>query len=246
MDSSENERASGFGNFLTTRWSVVLKSQDGSSSAQEALATLCRNYWQPLYAYVRRRGYSPHDAQDLTQAFFERWLEKGALGSVDRDRGRFRSYLLGAMQHFLAKVWQKEKAIKRGGGIALFSIDAEEGESWSLQHCDPGDSPEASYDRQWALRLLERVRDGLRQEMEQAGKGRLFELVQASLAGERQTGGYAEVAAALGLSEGAVKVAVHRLRERFRERLRAEVAQTVGSEAETEEELRTLIRILSV
>jgi RNA polymerase sigma factor (sigma-70 family) len=245
MADSTPPRESRFPHFLTTRWSVVLNSQNGSHSAQEALTVLCNRYWHPLYAYVRARGYSPHDAQDLTQAFFERWLEKGGIGPVDPARGRFRSYLLGAMQHFLAKVWHKEQALKRGGGSSQVSIDAEEGENWLLQYGNSKESPEVLYDRQWALRLLQGVHDGLRQEMEQEGKSLLFRHLQETLSGRRPQGGYAEVAAALGLSEGAVKVAAHRLRERFRDRLRAEVAQTVSSTSEAEEELRTLIRILS-
>lgn len=230
--------------FATTRWSIVLAARAPAEDAGgAALATLCRSYWYPLYAFVRRQGLGEHDAQDLTQEFFARLLEKGWLGGVERERGRFRSWLLASMKHFLANEWDKSRAKKRGGGVATISFDAMSAET-RFRH-EPADTETAEklYDRRWALTLLDQVLARLREEMSAAGKLDLFEALKFSLTGGRTA--YAEVAAALGMSEGAVKVAVHRLRERYRELIRAEIAETVATPAEVEDELRHLLAALS-
>lgn len=234
------------GQFLTTHWSVVLAAADTSSpQAPQALATLCQAYWYPLYAFVRRQGHSPHDAQDLTQAFFARLLEKGYLKDVDRQRGRFRSFLLASLKHFLANQWDRARALKRGGGQQVISLDERDAESrYALEPKDE-QSADRLYERRWALLLLERVLGRLKQEFVSAGKAGLFEALKGVLSAGSGALPYAEVAARLGTSEAAVKVAVHRLRRRYRELLRAEIAQTVASPAEVEDEIRYLFAVLS-
>jgi RNA polymerase sigma factor (sigma-70 family) len=234
------------GVFATTRWSVVLTAQrDDSTRAFEALSSLCRAYWYPLYAFVRRKGHPPQDAQDLTQEFFARLLEKNWLADVSRERGRFRSFLLAAMKHFLANEWDKARAQKRGGGQAFITLDAASAETrYALEPADNA-TPERIFERRWAMTLLDQVLARLRDEFSSAGKGELFEGLKATLTGGRNSQPYAELGAQLGLSEGAVKVAVHRLRLRYRELLREEISNTVGSEADVEEELRHLFAVLS-
>lgn len=230
--------------FATTHWSLVLAARAPAEAAgADALATLCRAYWYPLYAFVRRQGVGPHDAQDLTQEFFARLLEKEWLNAVARERGRFRSWLLAALRHFLANEWDKSRAQKRGGGITFVSIDDSSAES-RYAH-EPADTitAETLYDRRWALTLLDRVLARLRDEFVAAGKIAHFEALKGTLTGDRTP--YAEIAAALGLSEGAVKVAAHRLRERYRDLIRAEIAETVATPAEVEDELRHLLAALS-
>jgi RNA polymerase sigma-70 factor (ECF subfamily) len=228
--------------FLTTRWSVVLAANGESTSAQVALGKLCHAYWYPLYVYVRRQGEPPHDAQDLTQEFFSRLLAKGWLDGVDRERGRFRSWLLASLKHFLANEWDKSRAQKRGGGAALFSIDEVSAEE-RLRHEPVDVSAEKLYERRWAWMLLDQVLARLRVEMAGAGKLALFEALKFCLTGEKSP--YAQVAGRLRMSEGAVKVAVHRLRERYRALLRAEIAETVARPEEIEDELRALLAALS-
>ncbi len=227
--------------FHTTHWSVVVSARGDRSGARVALEKLCQAYWYPLYAFVRRQGLSEHDAQDLTQEFFARLLEKDWLAGVDRERGRFRSWLLAALKHFLANEWTRNRTQKRGGGAVLFSFDELDAES-RLRHEPATDSPEQIYDRRWAMTLLEQVMARLRTEMAGAGKLGHFEALKFCLTGEKS--GYAEVGARLGMSEGAVKVAVHRLRERYRALLRAEIAETVATEEEVEDELRALLTAL--
>ena len=228
--------------FHTTRWSIVVSAQGEGSGVREALAKLCHTYWFPLYAFVRRQGVSSHDAQDLTQEFFARLLEKGWLGSVQRERGRFRSWLLASMKHFLANEWERSRAGKRGGGAVPFSFDELDAES-RLAHEPATDSAEKIYDRRWAMTLLDTVMARLRTEMAGAGKLAHFEALKFCLTGEKNA--YAEVGARLAMSEGAVKVAVHRLRERYRALLRAEIAETVATPEEIEDELRALLATLS-
>ena len=228
--------------FHTTHWSLVVSAQGDASGARVALGKLCQSYWYPLYAFVRRQGVSPHDAQDLTQEFFARLLEKGWLGGVDRQRGRFRSWLLASIKHFLANEWDRSRAKKRGGGMAQFSFDELDAES-RLAHEPATETAEKIYDRRWALTLLDQVMARLRTEMAGAGKLAHFEALKFCLAGEKHA--YAEVAARIAISEGAVKVAVHRLRERYRELLRAEIAETVAGPEEIEDELRALLAALS-
>ena len=232
--------------FLTTRWSVVLAAGHQSlPEADEAMATLCQTYWYPLYAYVRRQGHSPHDAQDLTQEFFARFLEKGFIDEVRRERGRFRSFLLAALKHFLANEWDRARALKRGGGRELISLDEQEAECrYALEPKDEL-SPDRIYERRWAMLLLERVLDRLKRESGEAGKARQFDLLKESLSGGKESLPYADIARQLKTTEDAVKVAVHRLRRRYRELLRAEIAETVATADEVEDEVRYLFSVLS-
>ena len=236
----------GAGQFATTHWSVVLAAGHKSSpDAQAALSTLCQTYWYPLYAFVRRQGCSPHDAQDLTQEFFARFLEKNYLGDVHRERGRFRSFLLAALKHFLANEWDRARALKRGGGREFVSLDEHAAESrYALEPRDEL-SADKIYERRWALMVLERVLGRLKQEFADAGKAAQFQLLKNALPGGQGSVPYAEVAARLNTTEEAVKVAVHRLRKRYREMLRAEIAQTVAGPGEIEDEIRHLFSALS-
>jgi RNA polymerase sigma-70 factor (ECF subfamily) len=236
--------------FATTRWSIVLAAQDGrnahhgESAVRTALGELCQRYWYPLYAFVRRQGHAPHDAQDLTQEFFARLIEKQWLASVVPDRGRFRSWLLASMRHFLANEWNRLGAQKRGGGALVLSLDETNAEGRYLH--EPPDPLDAAqlFERRWALTLLDEVLARLRTEMEAAGKSAHFEALKPALTGEPIA--HTEAAARLGMSEGSVRVTVHRLRERYRELLRAAVADTVDSPAEIEAELQHLFAALSV
>ena len=232
--------------FVTTRWSMVLSAGNQSSPQRaSALEQLCRAYWYPLYAYVRRRGHSPEDAQDLTQSFFARLLEKNWLAAADRERGKFRSFLLTALKNFLANEWDKASRQKRGGHAHIISLDAAALETrFGHEPADPA-TPETEFDRQWALTLLDLVLHSLEKEYAANGKGELFVNLRSTLSGERATIPYAQIAARLDSTEGAIKVAVHRLRERYREILREEIAHTVETSAQVEEELRHLFAALS-
>jgi DNA-directed RNA polymerase specialized sigma24 family protein len=226
-------------NFTTTHWSVVLASAQGDSpQAASALEQLCRTYWYPLYAFVRRRGYSPEDAQDLTQGFLASLLSTHALGTVHPAKGRFRSFLLAALNHFLANEWDKAQALKRGGGQAPISLDAAE-ERYRAEPSE-GLSPDRIFERQWALTLLAQVASRLREDYETAGKGPLFEALQVYLSGEKGLPPYRETADQLGLGLDALKKAVERLRRRYGELLREEIAHTVSDPAEVDEEIRYL------
>ena len=234
------------GCFVTTHWSVVL-SAGGSDTpnAREALARLCQVYWYPLYAYVRRRGYGPEDAQDLTQEFFARLLARNWVGSADPTKGRFRTFLLTAMNHFLADEWDRLRAQKRGGGQRVLPLEAESAETrFQMEPPDPL-TPEKIYERHWAQTLLETVFEQLRLAYEAEGKTALFTELKGCLVQERARMQYAEISARLKLSEGALRVAAHRLRQRYRELLRAEIAHTVAGPGEVEEELRYLFRALA-
>ena len=224
----------------------MLAAGDGSSpEAMQALAELCRTYWYPLYAYVRRKGHDVADAQDLTQEFFARLLERNYLAGVDREKGRFRSFLLASVKHFLANEWDKANAQKRGGGRPLISIDAAAAESSFGQ--EPADvvSADKIFERRWALALLEQVLRRLREEYTRDGKEKQFEQLKATLTEASRSVPYAEIATRLATSEGAVKVAVHRLRQRYRELLRAEIAVTVADAGEIDDEIRNLFAALS-
>ena len=236
---------SGPSSFATTHWSLVLSAGKRASPASAAaLSTLCQRYWYPLYVYVRRTIRDVDEARDLTQEFFARLLEKNTLAHADPERGRFRSFLLTALKHFLINEWEKGKAQKRGGGKAALALDFETKDStFSLEPAHAW-TPERLYERQWALTLLDQVLAQLRKEYTAAGKGRLFEQLKSSLAGESSTATYADLAGPLGMTEGAVKVAAHRLRKRYRELLREEVAQTVADKDEVEDEMRSLFRSL--
>jgi len=234
------------GSFTPTHWSVVVAAgRNDTARARDALARLCQTYWHPLYAYVRRVGNSPHDAQDLTQEFFARLLGKNYLADVDRAKGRFRSFLLASLKHFLANEWDKSQAQKRGGGQILIPIDAAAFETTC--GFQPADSltAEKIFDRRWALTLLDQVLRRLRAEHVRDGREKLFEQLKPTLTEASRTVAYAEIAARLDTTEGAVKVAVHRLRQRYRELLRAEIAETVATPGEVEEEIRNLFAALA-
>lgn len=252
-DSSESAglpRATGAA-FATTRWTMVLGAASGSDTTRAGLALeeLCRTYWRPIYGFVRRQGHSAHDAQDLTQEFFRRLLAGGSLGGVDPARGRFRSFLLASLKHFLANEWDKVRTLKRGGGVSLVPLEAADLAGDTDAEGGPaagtGVTPERTFDRQWALALLDRVLARLREEHVAAGKTAFFEHLRPTLTADRTVLPYAVLGTQLGLSEGAVKVAVHRLRQRYRELLREEIADTVGSRSQVEEELRDLFAALS-
>lgn len=210
--------------------------------AAEALEKLCRAYWYPLYAYVRRQN-SPEDAQDLTQDFFSRLLEKNYLAKADRDRGRFRTFLLGSLKNFMVNDWKRENRLKRGGGVEFLSIDANVAEDRYAAEPDHESNPDAAYEQRWAVTLIEQVLATLRREYGATDKAPLFEELKGFIWGDRSNASYAEIAGALNLTEGAVKVAVHRLRHRFRELLRGEVAHTVIQPDDIDGELRHLISV---
>jgi RNA polymerase sigma factor (sigma-70 family) len=231
----------GSGRFATTRWSMVLAAgAEASPETERALADLCQRYWYPLYVYVRRRIGDVDQARDLTQEFFARLLEKKTIARADPERGRFRSFLLTSLQHFLANEWQKHQTQKRGGGRRIVPLDFEGKDSHGAIEPAHDWTPERLYERQWALTLLDSVLARLRNEYEQAGKTRWFEQLKPFLAGDTKTASYAEAAAALHVGQGAVRVAAHRLRKRYRELLRQEVAQTVADDADIEDEIRAL------
>jgi len=232
--------------FVTTHWSVVLKAgRADTTRAREALAKLCKSYWYPLYAYVRRRGYSSHDAQDMTQAFFLCLLEQQSFANADPNRGRFRSFLLGAMNHFIADEWKKACAQKRGGGQKILSLDLATAEQRFDLEPAVNVSPDQAFDRQWATTLLNEVLSRLENEYQHEGKTELFNALKQTLAGARESQPYAELAATLDMSDGAVRVAVHRLRKRYRDLLQVEISNTVGSPAEVKEELRYLFKAMA-
>jgi RNA polymerase sigma-70 factor (ECF subfamily) len=244
-DQSDKPPHCGKRDFATTRWSIVLAAgRDSSPEAKTALATLCETYWFPLYAFVRRQGYDAQDAQDLTQGFFTRLLEKKDLRDVQRERGKFRSFLLASMKHFLMNEWDRRKAEKRGGGQRMLSVDFDEAESRLRLEPSHEQTPEVIFEKQWALTLLDRVRAVLREEFVRAHKAEQFDRLHIYLTGEKPAVTYAEVAEDLRISEAAVKMAVSRLRRRFHDRLRTEIAQTVATEDEVDDEIQALIDAL--
>jgi RNA polymerase sigma factor (sigma-70 family) len=235
----------GGGQFATTHWSVVLAAgHSHDARARAALESLCRTYWYPLYAFVRRQGQRPHDAQDLTQEFFARLLESSALGAVDPAKGRFRSFLLASLKHFLANCRDHDRAQKRGGGQTPLSFDADTAESrFCREPADPA-TPDKAYEKQWALTLLALVMARLRDEHAAAGKLAQFEQFKGCLLGDKSLPPYAEIAARDGVTESAVKMAVSRLRQRYRELIYEEIARTVSRPAEVEDEIRHLLAAL--
>ncbi|HOW73789.1 MAG TPA: sigma-70 family RNA polymerase sigma factor [Phycisphaerae bacterium] len=227
--------------FPSTQWSVVLAAGDSvAPDAREAMEQLCRKYWYPLYAYVRRQGHSPEDAQDLTQAFFAQFIENKYLGLADPQRGRFRSFLLASMRHFLHDEWDRATAARRGGGQKPIPIEL--GQAEDRYRCEPTDdlTPEKAYERRWAAALLREVLGKLGQEYAAAGKGAQFEVLRRFLWGTDTSVSYAGVADQLHLTPGAVKAAVRRLRVRCRQILRSEIAQTVTTPEALEEEVSWL------
>jgi RNA polymerase sigma-70 factor (ECF subfamily) len=233
--------------FATTRWSVVLAAtkDDASPAAKQALATLCETYWYPLYAYLRRRGCSADDARDTIQDFFLHLLEKHSLKVADSQRGKFRSFLLASLNHFLANQWRQARTQKRGGAQLPISLDFASGER--RYGLDPADevTPQKIYERRWALALLETTLSRLRQEYDRRGKLGLFDELKVLLSGEDSTVPYREIAARLGISEGAVKVAVHRLRRRYGELLREQISQTVSEPDDVDGEIQALFDVFS-
>jgi len=234
------------GAFSTTHWSVVLAAGRGDSpGAADALERLCEVYWYPLYVFVRRQGHAPHDAQDLTQEFFARLLERKYLRLADRKRGRFRTFLLTSLKHFLINEWNKANRQKRGGGRLLISLDAEETET--RFRAEPADnwSPDKAFERQWAMVLLDRVLDQLQREFVAAGRGAVFEELKACLTGADNENTYAEIGRRLGMTESNLKVTAHRLKQRYRELLRQEIALTVDGPEAIDQEMRDLFAALS-
>ncbi len=231
--------------FVTTHWSVVLAAgRNDTTHAQAALENLCQTYWYPLYAYARRRGHSPEDAKDLTQAFFARLLDRNWLGAADRERGRFRTFLLTAMSRFLSDEWDKLRAQKRGGLVEHVPVQLDTAETrYGHEPVDEA-TPEQCYERQWALALLDAVLQRLKTEYDSEGKGTLFAILSPCLIGGSEDHPYAELAAALDTSVGALKVAVHRMRKRYRQLLRAEISQTIATPEEVDDELRHLFAVL--
>lgn len=238
--------------FTTTRWSIVLAAAGAGDSkspdARTAMETLCRTYWYPLYAFVRRSGYGHDDAMDLTQGFFTKMLEKNDLRSVDPARGRFRSWLLGCMKHYLANEHDRATAQKRGGGKNILSFDLGDtaNDADSRYRLEPAHdlTPDKVFDRRWAMVLIENVLNQLRAECRATDKEKLFETVKPYLWGERNES-YAEAAPTLEMTEAALKAAVHRLRKRYKDLLRLEISHTVHSAAEVDEEIRDLFAALA-
>lgn len=232
--------------FATTRWTIVLAARRRDTpQAEVALEELCRTYWYPLYAFARRRGNSREDAEDLTQAFFARLLEKNYLEAIDSEKGKFRAFLLVALKRFLANEWDRAHRQKRGGGELALSLDWQDADA--RYQVDPADnlSPDKLYDRAWAVTILERVITRLRSEQDAEGKKKTFDVLKEFLAAAKSDVRSQEAAAALGLSDGAVRVAIHRLRRRYRELLREEIAQTLADPAQADEEMKALVSALT-
>jgi len=231
--------------FATTHWSVVLAAREAAApQAATALEKLCRSYWYPLYAFLRRQGKTAEDAQDLTQAFFARFLEKEFIELADPGRGRFRSFLLACLKNFSAEQHRHAGRLKRGGGQTIVSWDGMTAEQRYLTEPKHDSTPESLYEKSWALTILETALARLGVELASAGKQRLFAELKGHLWGEPGAASYADLSGRLGMSEGALKVTVHRLRQRFRDLLREEVAHTVADAAETDDELQHLIAVV--
>ena len=224
---------------------VLNAGRTDSSRALAALEKLCQSYWYPLYAYVRRRGHSPEDAEDLTQEFFARLLQHNWVAMADQSKGRFRSFLLMVLNRFLANEWDKVRAQKRGGGVRAVPLQLNTAETRYTREPATTTTPEDVFERQWAVTLLDQVLASLGDEYREAGKAALFDALKPCLIGRSESQPYQELAASLGMSEAAVKVAVHRLRERYRAGLKDEVAHTVATPSEVDSELRHLFRVLA-
>jgi RNA polymerase sigma factor (sigma-70 family) len=241
---SETDRPKNY--FVTTHWSVVMHAVGSDSSrAHAALEKLCQSYWYPLYAYVRRRGHSPEDAEDLTQEFFARLLRRNWMAMADPSKGRFRSFLLMVLNRFLANEWDKVRAQKRGGGVRTVPLQLDTAETRYAHEPATTTTPEDVFERRWAVTLLDRVLASLHDDYCETGKAALFDALKPCLVGRGESQPYQQLAKSLGMSETAVKVAVHRLRERYRQRLKEEVAHTVASPSEVDSELRHLFRVLA-
>jgi RNA polymerase sigma-70 factor (ECF subfamily) len=231
--------------FSATRWSVVLAATGDLRGAEEALGVLCRAYWYPLYAFARRQGLAPHDAEDATQAFFAHLLSKNKLAHVDRAKGRFRTFLLASFKHFLADEHDRAQTLKRGGGMTFLSIDSVAAEErYALEPHDEM-SPDRLFDRRWARAVIEQALARLQAEYSAAGQAALFAALSPMLGASGTAQPYAEIGATLAMEEGAVKVAVYRLRRRYGAALRAEIAETVATPEEVQVELRHLLEALA-
>jgi RNA polymerase sigma-70 factor (ECF subfamily) len=230
--------------FVTTHWSVVLAAGQGDSpGAADALERLCRTYWYPLYAYMRRRGLSPEDAQDSVQGFFSSLLAGGSLGGVGPEKGLFRTFLLTAANHFLANQWRASAALKRGGNVSFVPLGNTGPEELYQAEPSTDATPERLYERRCALALLDQTLEQLNHEARAAGKSELFEALKPFITDKTDSGDYPAIAARLGMSEVAIRVAVHRLRHRYGEKLRAEIAKTVAGPAEVAAELRYFLTL---
>lgn len=245
-DSAQQSRAPGPRVFATTRWSVVLAAGEGESApSQRALETLCQAYWYPIYAYVIRKGYKVEEAQDLTQEFFAQVIAKNHFRLADPGKGKFRGFLLSTLDYFLAREWNRAHRQKRGGKFTFISMDEHPpGERHGLEPSDL-ETPERIFLRQWALAVLKQTMNALQTECEANGKALLFREAKNLISGERDGAAYGRISKTLDMGEGAVRVAVHRLRQRYGELLRNEVAHTVAKEEEVDEELRYLFQILT-
>ena len=232
--------------FATTHWTVVLAAgKRHTPQSDGALEELCRTYWFPLYAYVRRRGHTKEDAEDLVQEFFARFLEKNYLAGLSAERGRFRAFLLAALKHFLANEWDKSQAQKRGGGAAHLSLDWQTADTKFQVAATNEPSPDKAFDREWALALLAKVIERLQQECAADGKAKLFEQLKIFITTGKGALSHADAAKKLGMDETAVRVAVHRLRKRYRQLLRDEISQTLADESQVDEEMRALFGAFS-
>ncbi len=231
--------------FAETRWSLIVAARDEPTGPahRRAMEELARLYWPPLYAYLRRNGHRPEAAEDLTQAFFTRLIERNDLRGVDAAKGKFRSFVLASLKHYVSNERDKERALKRGGGVRTFSLSAGEAESGYGMSLASAQTPDEAFNRRWALTLLEHVVGMLRAEYAGRGLAATFDALQGTLTGEVTTG-YGPIAATLGTTEGALQTAAHRLRKRYREMLRAEIAQTVSGPLLVEDELRELMGCL--
>jgi RNA polymerase sigma-70 factor (ECF subfamily) len=240
-ESSSQSAATPGDIFATTHWTVVLAAgRHATPQAAAALEQLCQTYWFPLYAYIRRRGHAKTEAEDLTQTFFTRLLEKNFLAALDAEKGKFRAFLLAAVKHFLANEFDRTQAQKRGGGAAHLSLDWQTADTKFQVADSQSVSPEKSFDREWSLALLARVIERLQKECEAEGKGRLFAQLKTFLTAGKADSAQREIAGTLGMEEGAVRVAVHRLRKRYRALLRDEIAGTLNDPAMVDEEMRAL------
>jgi RNA polymerase sigma-70 factor (ECF subfamily) len=238
-----NNAHDGDASFPQTQWSIVLAA-GGGPAAQRALENLCRTYWYPLYVYALHRTKNKHDAEDLTQAFFERLLGKNGLQTVGPAKGRFRSFLLASFNHFLNNEWDRAKTLKRGGHCTFVSLDAVSAEERVAYEPSHNVTPEKIFEQRWVVALLRGVMELLRKEYASAGKSLAFAVYEKYLVGEDKAGAYAEAAAALKTTEGAVRVSVHRARRRYQELFRAQIAHTVESPKEIEDEIRYLFGAL--
>jgi RNA polymerase sigma-70 factor (ECF subfamily) len=227
--------------FATTHWTVVLAAgRRHTPQSDHALEELCRTYWFPLYAYVRRRGHTKEDAEDLTQSFFERFLEKNYLEGLSAERGRFRAFLLASLKHFLANEWDKSQRQKRGSAATHLSLDWQTADTQFQLAATAEPSPDKAFDREWAVALLDKVIKRLQVECEADGRTRQFAQLKTFLTAGKGELSHADAARTLGVDEGAVRVAVHRLRKRYRQLLRDEIAQTLADPAQVDEEMRAL------